>query len=591
MSSSSEERAERLYPLFAQSVMQALSQRLPGCRPEGAATLLRPGLGARNVLMRGHCEQGPYLLKLRMHPNASTEAEAYAMSLMPPHMVPQVVATFSTRELVWEAVERRDLKAIQALDLDVGDGLVMTWSDAEVITSPPSREQLAKLAKQLVTLHQTHDPAFEESPLEPLFFPRRPGAMARVILDQAEDLFDRGALDEDGVTLIEEAVEQLDTLLEGFPDEVERPSSFGLCHGDLRWHNMLYDGQHFLFLDFEDAAIGDAATDLAMMAARIPLSWAEEVFLLDAYLSHRRERGWIARYWAIRDFVALLCALGACLDVYDVMAGLRLVTGAPSAWIEERWPAACREWEAAIKRILGPSTMIPTLQKPSSPPPSERGPLFEGVITVDGPSVSYKSPFACQLAMNLGVSYINTGAAYRYATLWAHCHELSPEGEGPTVLIQHLEEMAMFFCEDGAIIVDEYRYAESLLHPSVESQVAAWAALPEIRKALAPHFAKALTKPAVIEGRDAGSVLAPDAPWKLVVEAPLSERVEALAARSGVSLAAAEAMIQERDHEDTTRACAPLTTPEGAHVIQLDPTTLDTCCDEWTMLITGAKER
>jgi cytidylate kinase len=234
------------------------------------------------------------------------------------------------------------------------------------------------------------------------------------------------------------------------------------------------------------------------------------------------------------------------------------------------------EVREVLERLLAPTPLrsSPRLRARSRPTQISARVRW---VSVDGTAASFKSPLARALAARLGVPYFNSGAAYRYAALWAWCHALDPaRGEHQRRVIEHLRQARLRLLPDGALEVDGRRFEHSLGLAEIEQCVADWASLAALRAALTPVWRAALRRKAgVIEGRDAGTVLAPVAQLKLFVDAPRALRAGALAARSGLSQARARKLLERRDRQDRGRAHAPLRVPPGARRLRVSEDNID----------------
>ena len=188
------------------------------------------------------------------------------------------------------------------------------------------------------------------------------------------------------------------------------------------------------------------------------------------------------------------------------------------------------------------------------------------IIAIDGPAASGKGTLAKRLASHYGFAHLDSGLLYR--------------GVGKAVLVDgRLGDEAAAIA--AAQVYDPARFPEDdLKSDDVAKAASIVAAIPEVRAALvALQRSFAARKPgAVIDGRDIGTVIAPDAEVKIFVIATPQERARRRIAElrgrgEAVDEAAVLADIQARDERDTNRAIAPLKPAPDA--VLLDTTHLD----------------
>jgi cytidylate kinase len=199
------------------------------------------------------------------------------------------------------------------------------------------------------------------------------------------------------------------------------------------------------------------------------------------------------------------------------------------------------------------------------------------VITIDGPAASGKSSIARLVAQRLGFTYVNTGNMYRAMT-WAvlktavdpHDADAVRNAAAGITLESPVVEGRTQVCFAGHPLTD----AELNSDP-VNRAVSLVARVPEVRERLvADQRALIAIGPLVMEGRDIGSVVFPDSPHKIYVDA--SEEVRAT--RRGAQGHADQ--IAERDRLDKQRKTSPLVVPEGATVIDNSHITLDQAVEQ-----------
>ncbi len=202
------------------------------------------------------------------------------------------------------------------------------------------------------------------------------------------------------------------------------------------------------------------------------------------------------------------------------------------------------------------------------------------VITIDGPAGAGKSTAARRLAAALGYAYVDSGAMYRAVGLAARRHGIDPED---AAAIADLVERVTFVAEpectrvlfDGADVTAELRAADAGAWASrIATHALVRERLVERQRALAAEGG------IVMDGRDIGTVVFPDARHKFFLTASADERArrrQAQDAGSGVArdVSAARAEIDARDRRDRERAIAPLRPAADAIVIDNSALTPD----------------
>ncbi len=179
------------------------------------------------------------------------------------------------------------------------------------------------------------------------------------------------------------------------------------------------------------------------------------------------------------------------------------------------------------------------------------------IIAVDGPSASGKGTIAKALAKHFGYHYLDTGTLYRMVGLLVQRQKLDPNNEEA--------------CAAIAKSLDPSRFRDDELRGELVGGYASKVAmLPKVRAALL-HFQRefAARKPgAVLDGRDIGTVICPQAEHKFFITASFDARATRRHRDSpGETLASVKADIQARDERDATRAIDPLKPAKDAVVI------------------------
>lgn len=200
-------------------------------------------------------------------------------------------------------------------------------------------------------------------------------------------------------------------------------------------------------------------------------------------------------------------------------------------------------------------------------------------IAIDGYSSSGKSTMARRLASKIGYRYIDSGAMYRAVTLWAmHAGLIAPDGTvDEASLIAALPKIAVGFCvnPDGSqsTLLCGIDVEKEIRRLDVSNHVSTIAAIPQVRHALVKMQRElGAEKGIVMDGRDIGTAVFPDAEMKVFVTASAQTRAqrrfsELLAKGSNVSYEEVIANVAHRDHIDETRAESPLRRATDAHLL------------------------
>ena len=198
------------------------------------------------------------------------------------------------------------------------------------------------------------------------------------------------------------------------------------------------------------------------------------------------------------------------------------------------------------------------------------------IIAIDGPSGAGKGTVAREIARRLKYKHLDTGAMYR-AVAWKALHDRLPLDDEHAV-----EAVARYAALDvgpASVIIDGHDVTSAIRTPEIDRAAAATARLPKVRAALVERQRReGVAGGIVMEGRDIGSVVFPDADVKIYLDASPEERARRRAAdpSHGMSRAAAAADVATemaaRDRSDRTRSTSPLRIPNDA--IVLDTTTM-----------------
>ncbi|MFL6569661.1 MAG: (d)CMP kinase [Chthoniobacterales bacterium] len=198
------------------------------------------------------------------------------------------------------------------------------------------------------------------------------------------------------------------------------------------------------------------------------------------------------------------------------------------------------------------------------------------VIAIDGPAASGKSSVARALAGRLGFAYVNSGAMYRAATWYVLQRGVDPRDAS---LVAAVAERARIVCavnsKQSQIEIDGIDPAAHLHDEAVNQSVSLVSSVPRLREILSERMrAFSDEHDLVIEGRDIGSVVFPDTPFKFYIDASPEVRLQRRAAEGFLDEIAA------RDRADSSRATAPLVVARDAEVIDSSALTIDGVVDE-----------
>ena len=197
-------------------------------------------------------------------------------------------------------------------------------------------------------------------------------------------------------------------------------------------------------------------------------------------------------------------------------------------------------------------------------------------VAIDGPAGAGKSTIAKLVGKKYNLMYINTGAMYRAVALKAIENNLSPEKVDD--ICELISIMEMHF-ENDDLILDGENIQEKITMPNISSAVSAYASIPEVRTMLVKLQRDMSNKFNVImDGRDIGTVVLKDAPFKFFLTASPEERakrrfMELQERNLDCSYDQILKDIIDRDYKDTHRAFDPLKKADDA--IEIDSTSLD----------------
>ena len=200
------------------------------------------------------------------------------------------------------------------------------------------------------------------------------------------------------------------------------------------------------------------------------------------------------------------------------------------------------------------------------------------ILAIDGPAGSGKSTLAKQVAKQLSLEYLDTGAMYRSVAAVALAQSASLDDEAE---IAEIAERINIRFDDGRVYVDDDDLTEAIRSPEVNAAVSQVAANPGVRSIMRRQqrsWAR-VRGGGVLEGRDIGSVVFPEARLKVYVTATPEERARRRSLESGRSVEDIMEEILQRDTKDSTRGDSPLVADQEAVVIDTTGKTIQETSD------------
>lgn len=197
------------------------------------------------------------------------------------------------------------------------------------------------------------------------------------------------------------------------------------------------------------------------------------------------------------------------------------------------------------------------------------------IVTIDGPSGTGKSTVSRAVARAVGLPHLDTGAFYRAATVAVLAAGVDPEDrERAEDLVADID----LDQTDGVTLLDGRDVSAEIRDDPVNQSVSAVSAHPGVRSQLVGlqrEWVDDQGGRAVVEGRDIGSVVFPDADLKVYLDARPEIRAMRRARERGGDPADVAQTMARRDRLDSTRETSPLTIPDGAVVVDTSEMTFD----------------
>lgn len=211
-------------------------------------------------------------------------------------------------------------------------------------------------------------------------------------------------------------------------------------------------------------------------------------------------------------------------------------------------------------------------------------------IAIDGPAGAGKSTVAKIVAEKLNMTYIDTGAMYRAITWLALCHNKHKSED-----IIELAKQAKIQLEKDRIYINGENVSDAIRSAEVNNEVSKVAKIPELRLIMVKMQQEmARNKGVVMDGRDIGTTVLPDAKYKFFLTASAKERAlrrfkEMQSKGQKVTLEEVEREILQRDYRDTNRDVSPLKAAEDAVIIDTTDKTVEQVVEEILNVIRGGE--
>lgn len=208
------------------------------------------------------------------------------------------------------------------------------------------------------------------------------------------------------------------------------------------------------------------------------------------------------------------------------------------------------------------------------------------IIAIDGPSGSGKSTLGRMLARALKLLYIDTGSMYRAVALATIESEIDPSDKEAVVALANTVEIDLEGDPDSlAVLLNGRDVTDQIRTESVTDMSSIVSTIPGVRRAMVERQRAIGKRGAVLNGRDIGTVVFPDADVKFFLTAAPEERAERRykedhTAGASTSFAETLADMVERDRRDSTRADSPLKVADDAIVIDSTGKNIDEVFEE-----------
>jgi cytidylate kinase len=228
--------------------------------------------------------------------------------------------------------------------------------------------------------------------------------------------------------------------------------------------------------------------------------------------------------------------------------------------------------------------------------------LLDVIVTIDGPAGSGKSTTARRAAARLGYVYLDTGAMYRAVALGFLRADASATADGADAVLPTLAVDVRYRADTMCVFLGDEEVTDRIRTAEVGSVVSDISTLAPVREYMVEQQRRIGREQAdrqggvVLDGRDTGTVVFPEAPVKIFMVADIEERArrrleEYEAAGETVSFEDVRAEIEQRDRKDRTRDIAPLRRAEDAVVLDTTDCTIEEQVDFVVDRVKAASEQ
>ena len=288
-----------------------------------------------------------------------------------------------------------------------------------------------------------------------------------------------------------------------------------------------------------------------------------------------------------REIRRVLSVLGhPVLELHRTRIGCLADTGlTPGSW-RKLSAEEVEELKELIQRCSGEAATSRKSPDSESPAPSVRSAVAAFVVAIDGPAGSGKTSVARAVAERFEFGYFNTGASVRAVALAAMRLSMDLD-EGPS-----LRPLAyrVILDPEGRVFLDGEDVSLAVREPEVSAGASRVAVHPELREVLVERWRQAAAAGGVVEGRDIGTVVFPEAPVKVFLDARPEVRAKRRSWDEGDrDVGAVQSELHRRDDTDSGRAVAPLRRAKDAHLLDTSALTLEETVDRVADLVEVAR--